>query len=57
MHLEYVALNGSPLGEGTGAPVKIYKPEDIPPLTRGADGEDHYMINGALSPNIYCYDG
>ena len=40
----------SPLGEGTGAPVKIYKPEDIPALTRGADGEDHYMINGAVSP-------
>ena len=40
----------SPLGEGTGAPVKIYKPEDIPALTRGADGEDHYMINGAISP-------
>jgi len=40
----------SPLGEGTGAPVKIYKPEDIPPLTRGADGEDHYMVNGAVSP-------
>jgi hypothetical protein len=40
----------SPLGEGTGAPVKIYKPEDCPPLTRGADGEDHYMINGAVSP-------
>tara|TARA_R110002020_G_scaffold201423_1_gene404062 strand:+ start:2404 stop:3231 length:828 start_codon:yes stop_codon:yes gene_type:complete len=40
----------SPLGEGTGAPVKIYKPEDIPTLTKGADGEDHYMINGAISP-------
>ena len=40
----------SPLGEGTGAPVKIYKPEDMPALTRGADGEDHYMINGAISP-------
>jgi|TARA_R100000544_G_scaffold23640_1_gene11831 hypothetical protein len=40
----------SPLGEGTGAPVKIYEPKDIPPLTRGADGEDHYMINGAMSP-------
>lgn len=40
----------SPLGEGTGAPVKIYKPEDCPPLERGADGEDHYKINGAISP-------
>ena len=40
-----------PLGEGTGAPLKIYDPKDIPPLTRGADGEDHYMINGALSPS------
>ena len=40
----------SPLGEGTGAPVKIYKPEDCPPLARGADGEDHYKINGAISP-------
>ena len=45
MHVEW-----SPLGEGTGAPVKIYKPENCPPLTRGADGEDHYMINGAVSP-------
>ena len=35
----------------TGAPLKIYDPKDIPPLTRGADGEDHYMINGALSPS------
>ena len=40
----------SPLGEGTGATVKIYKPEDCPPLERGADGEDHYKINGAISP-------
>ena len=40
----------SPLGEWTGAPVKIYKPEDCPPLERGADGEDHYKINGAISP-------
>ena len=40
----------SPLGEGTGAPVKIYKPEDCPPLECGADGEDHYKINGAISP-------
>ena len=38
------------LGEGTGAPVKIYTPEDVPPLTRSEhDGEDHYMINGQLS--------
>ena len=38
-----------PLGEGTGAPVKLYKPEEIPPLVRGADGEDHYMIDGKPS--------
>ena len=38
------------LGEGTGAPVKIYTPDDVPPLTRSEhDGEDHYMINGQLS--------
>ena len=40
----------SPLGEGSGYPEKIYTPENCPPLTRGADGEDHYMINGAMSP-------
>ena len=38
-----------PLGEGTGAPVKIWKPEEIPPLERGIDGEDHYMIDGKPS--------
>ena len=38
------------LGEGTGAPVKIYTPEEVPPLTRSEhDGEDHYMIDGQLS--------
>lgn len=38
-----------PLGTGTGAPVNIYKPENIPTLQRGADGEDHYMVNGQPS--------
>ena len=38
------------LGEGMGAPVKIYTPEEVPPLTRSEhDGEDHYMIDGQLS--------
>jgi len=38
------------LGEGTGAPVKIYTPEEVPPLLRSEhDGEDHYMIDGQLS--------
>jgi len=38
-----------PLGTGTGAPINIYKPENIPTLHRGTDGEDHYMVNGQPS--------
>jgi hypothetical protein len=52
-HFRVRGVEWSPLGEGTGAPVKIYKPEDIPTLTRGADGEDHYMINFLLKMGHY----
>ena len=38
------------LGEGTGAPVNIYTPEEVPALTRSEhDGEDHYMVDGQIS--------